>query len=192
MLAPLDQLLATFVGTLSAKQVSALYDFSGYDSKRSNCLLYGPTLGAILEMINDRFLQYPKLKVSVDFDDMWADMVGQYKSPNMYLHSRLRIILDGKPSIDTGGVRRQVYSSIFDNFAHNHTIRLFDGPENHLRPVCTADARSSGLLKILGVMIAHSICQDGIRFSYLSYMLLVYGWWRRESIAVRYCTRFAC
>lgn len=169
MLAPLDQLLATFVGTLSAKQVSALYDFSGYDSKRcSNCLLHGPTLGAILEMINDRFLQYPKLKVSVDFDDMWADMVGQYKSPNMYLHSRLRIILDGKPSIDTGGVRRQVYSSVFDNFAHNHTIRLFDGPENHLRPVCTAEARSSGLLKILGVMIAHSICQDGIGFPYLS------------------------
>ena len=35
VLAPLDQLLATFVGTLSAKQVSALYNFSGYDSKRS-------------------------------------------------------------------------------------------------------------------------------------------------------------
>ena len=86
----------------------------------------------------------------------------------MYLHSRLRIILDGKPSIDTGGVRRQVYSSVFDNFAHNHTIRLFDGPENHLRPVCTAEARSSGLFKILGVMIAHSICQDGIGFPYLS------------------------
>ena len=95
-------------------------------------------------------------------------MVGQYKSPNMYLHSRLRIILDGKPSIDTGGVQRQVYSSIFDNFAHNHTIRLFDGPENHICPVCTAEARSSGLLKILGVMIAHSICQDGIGFPYLS------------------------
>ena len=88
MLAPLDQLLATFVGTLSAKQVSALYDFSGYDSKHcSNCSLCGPTLGAVLEMINDRFLQYPKLKVSVDFDDMWVDMVGQYRSPNMYLHS---------------------------------------------------------------------------------------------------------
>ena len=101
--------LATFVGTLSAKQVSALYDFAGYDSKRtSDYLLRGPTLGAILEMINDRFMQYPKLKVSVYFDDMWADIVGQYKSSNMYLHSRLRIILDGKPSIDTGGVRRQV------------------------------------------------------------------------------------
>jgi hypothetical protein len=169
VLAPLDQLLAIFVGTLSAKQVSALYDFSGYDNKRSSdCLLRGPTLGAILEMVNDRFLQFPKLKVSVDFDDMWADMVGQCKSPNMYLHSRLRVILDGKPSIDTGGVRRQVYSSVFHNFAHNHTIRLFDGPENHLRPVCTAEARSSGLLKILGTMIAHSICQDGIRFPYLS------------------------
>lgn len=47
-------------------------------------------------------------------------------------------------------------------------IRLFDGPQNHLRPVCTAEARSCGLLKILGTMIVHSICQDGIRFPYLS------------------------
>ena len=57
MPAPLDQLLATFVGTLSAKQVSALYDLSGYDSKHtSDCFLRGLTLGAILEMITDRFM----------------------------------------------------------------------------------------------------------------------------------------
>ena len=89
---------------------TAIYDFSGYDSKRSSdCLLHGPTLGAILEMV-DRFLQFPKLKVSVDFDDVGrygeANMVGQYKSPNIYFHSRL---LDGKPSFDTGDVRRQCF-----------------------------------------------------------------------------------
>ena len=81
-------------------------------------------------------------------------MVAQYKSPKLYLHSRLQVILDGKPSFDTGGVRRQVYSSCYETFAHNRAVRLFDGPENHLRPVCTAEARSSGLFKILGTMIA--------------------------------------
>lgn len=49
VLAPLDQLLATFVGTLLARQVSAVYDFLSYDSKCR--LLCGPTMGAILEML---------------------------------------------------------------------------------------------------------------------------------------------
>lgn len=190
VLAPLDQLLSTFIGTstLSSKQISSIYDLSGCDFKRSSdCLLRGPTLAAILEMVNDRFLHFPKQKVHIDFEDMWADMIAQYKSPDMYLHCLFRIILDGKPSIDTGGVRRQVYSSVFENFAHNRTIRLFDGPENHLRPVCTAEARSSGLLKILGKMIAHSICQDGIGFSYLSptcYWYLIGG----EDKALQFAT----
>ena len=70
-------------------------------------------------MVNERFEQYPKLKVPIDFDDMWADMVAVYKSQTMYLHSRLRITLDGKPSIDTGGVRHQVYSNVFEDFANN-------------------------------------------------------------------------
>ena len=115
---PLDQLLAAFVGTLSTKQVTTIYDFSGCDVKRSStCLLSGPTLTSILEMVKERFEEFSKLKIPVDFDDMWADMVAQYKSPKLNLHSRLRVILDGKPSIDTGGVRRQVYSSCYKSFA---------------------------------------------------------------------------
>lgn len=130
-------------------------------------------------MVNNRFLRFPKQKVHIDFEDMWPDMLAQYKSQNMYLHSLFRIILDGKPSIDTGGVRRQVYSSVFHNFAHNEAIRLFDGPENHLRPVCMVEARSSGLLKILGTMIAQ--CMSGRRRIpiCLPYLLLVHDWWTR-------------
>ena len=68
----------------------------------------------------------------------------------------------------TRGVRRQVYTLAYEAFATNQFIRLFDGPEHHLRPAYSAEARSSGLLKILGGMISHSICQDGVGFPYLS------------------------
>ena len=96
------------------------------------------------------------------------------------------MILDGKPSIDTGGVRRQVYSSCYESFAQNRVVRLFDGPENHLRPVCTAEARSSGLFKVLGTMIAQYLSRWNWISLSLTHMLLVYGWWRGESFAVRY------
>ena len=66
-------------------------------------------------------------------------------------------------------------------------MQLFDGPEKHLHPVCTAEARSSGLIKILGTMISHSICQDGIGFPYLSptfYWYMISG----EEKALQYAT----
>ena len=75
------------MGTLSTKQVTTIYDFSGCDVKRSStCLLSGPTLTSILEMVKERFEEFSKLKIPVDFDDMWADMVAQYKSPKLNLH----------------------------------------------------------------------------------------------------------
>lgn len=73
-----------------------------------------------------------------------------------------------KVTIDTGGVRRQVYTQVYADFAQNKYIRLFDGGDNRLRPALSAVARSSGMLKILGKMLSHSIFQDGIGFPYLS------------------------
>ena len=71
------------------------------------------------------------------------------------------VTLDGQPPIDTGRVRWQVYTTVFNAFASNQLINLFEGPIHHVRPVCSSEARSSGLLKILGGIIAHSIiCQE--------------------------------
>ena len=101
--------------------------------------------------------------------------------------SRLRVTLDNQPALDTGGVRRQVYTTALEEFARNKWIKLFDGPENYLRPACTAEVRSSGLLKVLGTIIAHSIGQDAIGFPYLSptcYWYIVGG----EDKAIQYAS----
>ena len=186
----LDQLLDTFVSedNLSTKQVVTIYELSGSDFDKSmTCLLDGPTLQSIIKMINGRFVQFPRVKLSLDAEDMWGDMVAQYKCPSTSLQSQLRITLNRQPAVDTGGVRRQVYSTIFEDFATNKYIRLFDGPMNHIRPAATAEARSSGLLKVLGSMISHSISQDGIGFPFLSptcYWYLVGG----EEKAIEFIT----
>ena len=61
-----------------------------------------------------------------------------------------------------------MYTKVLEEFADNKHINLFEGANNFLRPIVSAEVRSSGLLKILGSMIAHSVCQERIGFPYLS------------------------
>ena len=127
-------------------------------------MLEGPTFSPLLRMVNNRFRGLPTRKLNVDPEDLWTDVVAAYKG-SFDFHIQIRILLHGSPAIDTGGVRRQVFTRVFEAFANNEVFRLFD---YHLRPIATEEARSSGLMKVLGSMIAHSVCEDGIGFPYLS------------------------
>lgn len=84
----------------------------------------------------------PCAKVYVDSYDMWADLVGHYKSPSSTTNRPIRIVFDNQPALDTGGVRRQCYTQVYEQFAANKHMRMFDGPPCHLRPVFSAEARS--------------------------------------------------
>ena len=84
------------------------------------------------------------------------------------LNVQLRIVSDDLRAVDTGGLRRHVYSDVIRCFATNKPFPMFDGSFQHLRPSCTAEACSSGLLRILATIISHAICQDGIGFPFLS------------------------
>lgn len=164
---------------LTKNQVEAVYHASGGDVDASNvCLSTGPTIGSILIMLKAVFDRALVIKTEVDSDELWKDMVVLYKSPRIDVTKRLRIRLENQPPLDTGGVRCMVYSSIYSDFINNKFVKMFDGPSHSCRPRCTADTRSSGLFKVLGTMVAHSISQDGVGFPYLSptiYWYLVDG-----------------
>ena len=165
----IEELTALFEGRLNEKQVEAIYRATGGDFDPSmECILEGPTINSILEVLNDAFGIRSVIKIEVDPEELWQDMVAQYKSLKMDVTKRLRIRFEQQPAVDTGGVRRMVYSAVYTDFVNNKLVRLFDGPSHCCRPCCTAESRSSGLFKILGSMVAHSICQDGIGFPYLS------------------------
>ena len=72
-------------------------------------------------------------------EDVWVDTVTYYKSDRCDCSKQLRIQLEGQPALDTGGVRNALYSMVFEH------VQLFDGCERHLRSMCSAESRSSGL-----------------------------------------------
>ena len=154
---------------LSLKQIQALYRHSGDNFDEAiECLMNGPSAESILKMVNARSMSDPVVKVAVDSDDVWADVLAVYKQPRNLIGKRIRVILDNSPVIDTCGVRKHVYTSVFADFVSNKHVRLFDGSQNSVRPCYSAEARCSGLFKVLGTMVGHSILQDGIGFPYLS------------------------
>ena len=125
------------------------------------------------------------MKAYIDKDEIWCDLLSFYKSISLPCIRRLRISLNGVASIDTGCVRRQIYTTAFSEFIQNTHIHLFDGPPNHARPFYSAESRGSGIFKALGLMIGHSIFQDGVGFNFfspLSYWYIACG----EETALQY------
>ena len=148
----LDHLLTLFQATLSKRQISAIFDFACHDfDKTMECLLSGPDLNNILKLMSAVSKTCPIIKVHIDEDDVWSDLVSFYKASDAGI-SRccISIRLNGQPAIDTGGVKCQVYTSVLQQFSENQPFKLFDGPPNSLRPYYSAATRCSGMFKVLG------------------------------------------
>ena len=164
-----DHLISMFEETFEEKQILAIYIISGkkYDLSLQ-CLLEGCNLKAILSLIKSDFEERPVARLNLDESSVWSDMLTYYKSGRP-VDVQIRVIQANSIAVDTGGIRRQAYSTVFYKFAENRYIHIFDGDNtSRLRPATSAIARSSGLLVLLGKMISHAIYQDGIGFPYLS------------------------
>ncbi|XP_019852814.1 PREDICTED: uncharacterized protein LOC109582511 [Amphimedon queenslandica] len=165
----LETLMKEFEGKVTREQAAAIYKSSGFSFDASmKCLKEGPTLESILLMLNQKMGSVESVAITVHTNDMWHDVLHHYKSGTVNFGKRLFVKLSDAPAIDAGGVRRQVYSTVYNEFQCNKHIKLFTGPLHSLSPACTAEARSSGLFKILGSMVGHSIWQDGIGFPFFS------------------------
>ena len=185
----LDHLLTLFQATLSKKQICVIFDLACHDFNITmECLLSGPDLNNILKLMSRVSKTYPVVKVHIDQCEIWSDLISFYKTPNVDISKcHIRIYLNDQPAIDTGGIRCQVYTSVLQQFSENLPHRFFDGPPNSLRPYYSAANRSSGIFKILGRIVGHSIFQDGIGFPHLSalcYWYVAAG----EQAALQYLT----
>ena len=76
--------------------------------------------------------ELPKVKIEVDFEDLWSDMIAAYKGRMLNESTQVKISLQRSAAIDASGVRRQAYTQLFHAFACNSFLHHFDGEENHL------------------------------------------------------------
>ena len=116
----LDKLLTMFCGKLSAKRVCAVYHAFKDDFHASvECLLGKVDLQRIVGHLNRYYSEQPVHKIKIDDDDVWQDMIVVYKARQLDVSKQVRICVQNQPAVDTGGVRRQVYSLVYDEFLLN-------------------------------------------------------------------------
>ena len=123
-------------------------------------------------------MQGIKKKIQIDPEDIINDAVAYYKSPTFDPCRSLRVTYTSQPAIDSGGVLRQFYSDVFEELAAGKPIELFEGEFTRKVPSYRPHAVMSGLLEMVGKIIAHSIAQGGPGFPYLAkpcYYYLVTG-----------------
>ena len=137
-----------FSDKLSAEQIASVYKISGSDFIASmECLLSGPTLKSLLTLMNSFYSEQSFVKLDVDNQEIWEDAVAFYKSSRLDFSRQVKVQISDQPAIDAGGVRAQFYSTVYDAFATNSKVTLFDGAARRLRPHCSAEARASGLFR---------------------------------------------
>ena len=74
----LDTLLSLFSSRFTTMQIQVLYWYSGDNFDNTiECLMNGP-LDSIVRMINTHSMTDPVVKVAIDSDDVWADILAIY------------------------------------------------------------------------------------------------------------------
>lgn len=108
------------------------------------------------------------LRVRVDEDNLMMQALSIYKDPN-------------QPVVDTGGPKREFYTQLFHGMVTSDGSVLplmFEGAEGRLMPSYDSSVVYSGMMKVIGKIIAHSIVKCGVGFLYLSpvrYWYLITG-----------------
>ena len=105
------------------------------------------SLPSILEELKGH-MSNEKEKVKVDEEDLLSDAMAYYKDPNFDPKKKLRVVYNKQPAADTGGVTRQ--------FLHTATP-----PDVYKIPTDNSQVVASGIMKLVGTIIVHSILQGG-------------------------------
>jgi len=149
----------------------------------------GASLGAILDRMASK-LNGAVLHVTIDEENLLMQALQIYKNPSFDPSRPLTITFDKQPAVDTGGPKREFYTQLLYSIATSDGSILavmFEGEEGRLIPSYNSSVIYSGMMRVVGIIIAHSIVQCGVGFPYLSpvcYWYLVTG---DVSKAISYC-----
>ena len=120
------------------------------------------SLQAIIEELKKQ-LNDEKEKVKVEEDDLLNDALTYYKDSEFDPKKKLRIVFKNQPAADTGGVLRQFFTQLLKEISEH----FFFG-EKSRRPNYNSDIVSSGMMKLVGTIIVHSVLLAGLGFPVFS------------------------
>ena len=161
---------------ISQSALQYIYELSRANlASECDCILCGPSLDSLVSLISSRVLtnEVDERTLRIDSNEQEGDelvecVLAFYKGPRYDPHCGVRVFLSGQPAVDTGGVRRQVFSHIFERLAFSDRLSLFDGPPDRRRPAYRISSLSAGVMRLVGRMLGHSIILDQVGFPYLS------------------------
>ena len=140
--------------------VDKVYAMSNKDSNAAINTLLELRSESILDTLRREKLIGKRVKITVDEDDIFNDAIVFYKSNDF---DPIVVKMENQPAFDTGGIRRQFFTDVLEQFALNDSLSLFIGEHIALCP-----HHSPPLLRLLGTIVAHSLVHGGPGFSYLA------------------------
>ena len=165
------QQLQEAFSNLPPEFISTVYSIAKCDFVATvDCLIKGDLLSLLslvkLSLIDSEADDAPSIHIPEEQD--WAIAAFSfYKSSRFDSGRAINVILGQQPAIDAGGVRRTFFSAVYEKVIMGY-LDMFEGPHNRLRPTFKISVLNSGILKIFGKMIAHTLLMDGVGFPYLS------------------------
>ena len=121
---------------------------------------------SILDTLRRDKLIGKRVKITVDEDDIFNDALVFYKSNDFDPTRPIVVKMENQPALDTGGIRRQFFTDVLEQFALNDSLSLFIGERSALRPHHSPQLLP--LLRLLGTIVAHSLVHGGPGFPYLA------------------------
>jgi len=166
--------------------INLIYNFLSKDADVTMNMLLDLSAEKILDLIRKNRMTGAVAKLKVDEDDIFNDAMVYYKDICFDPTKPLRVSINDQPAVDTGGIRRQFFTDLLDYFSDKDTHSIFIGDRHRLRPHHSPQLLP--LIKILGIIIAHSLVQGGPGFPYFApyiYWYLVSG---SEETSLSYVT----
>ena len=151
-----------------------VFELSSQNLSVSTDCMITPAYDNLLQLIHDKVIAEPTQQYTIrvdqgeSSDDLFKCVCAYYKGSRFNPSCEIQVSLRGQPAVDTGGVRRQVFSDIFKSAAFSDELCLFEGPPLRRRPTFRISNLTSGMMKLVGRIIGHSIILDHQGFPYLS------------------------
>ena len=114
-----------------------------------------PSLTSLLERLQKK-MSNEKEKLKIDEEDLLNDALAFYKDSDFDASKKLRVIYNNQPAADTGGVTRQFFTQLLRQISDE----FFEG-DGYKRPIYNSQVVASGMMKLCGTIIVHSILQGG-------------------------------